>query len=118
VVIDVAQVLAAPGIQIAPSERCASSKNGVRGRSCRSCQLNPFEHRLLLRHEGVIGAPEVRVCMQMAWASASASIASSSPMFHSWQQLLGAPCAKVGPAAICVASDCASASSVSRHAAR
>src|SRR5260221_9353729 len=35
--------------------------------------------------------------MQMAWASASASMASSTPMFHSWcSSFLVTPWAKVG----------------------
>gem|GEM_PF-5205476 len=52
--------------------------------------------------------------MQIAWAWASASMASSTPIAHSWcSMVLVMPWAKVGPAASSCASACASASTAS-----
>jgi hypothetical protein len=93
--------------------RCVAASPGGRAEVAMSVALEPAS----LGGEGLVGAAEVLVAMQIAWAWASASMAGVDVIAHSWcSMVLVMPWAKVGPSAIERAQ--ASAASAIRASAR
>src|SRR5581483_12056800 len=95
----VRQVVARPRLGLA-RELCVRGLEERPGVVRKALHQSPWNSGLRLAANASKARWKSFVCMQIACACASISIASSSPTFHSWCSIFFVmACAKVGPAA-------------------